>query len=176
MNKSKEELMHEAKDLGLDPHPNTGELKLERMINDALEPSDEVEPVKLVKPNELSPAQARGMLRKRQLKLSRIILRSNDARDKDKQGVTIQIICAAGTIKKYIPFDNEAGYHVPQCILDRLLEKKTVQFKNAKLRNGTDVRQSYEGKAYNVEILPDLTVKELKELAADQSARGSIDA
>jgi len=176
MVKTKEELMDEAKALGLEPHHATGEAKLVEMINEALMASEEPEKVeKKVAVKALTSGQQRAALRKRQMKLSRITLRSNDERDKSKEGVTIQIICASGTVKKYIPFDNEDGWHVPQCVLKRLQEKKCVQFKNSRLKNGQKVRTAYEAKAYNVEILEPLTKKELQSLRDDQSARGSID-
>lgn len=80
-----------------------------------------------------------------------------------------------GDQKKYIPFGEENGYHVPQIIFNTLKDKKCTVFVNKRV-NGETVKVGKQIKAYGLEILPDLTKEELDELGAEQSARMSIDA
>lgn len=175
MNSKKDELMEEAKSLGLEPHHSTGELKLQAMINEALEPTVATEEeVKTVATVETKPERMQR-LRNEQRKLIRVIVRCNNDNKKEWTGETHSVICAAGTIKKWVPFDNEKGWHVPQAILDVIGAKMCLKFRNSKLANGQTHKISYLTKEYNIEILKPLTKKQIEKLAEEQAARGSID-
>ncbi len=192
MESKKAELMEEAKGLGLEPHHATGELKLQEMINAELakgesdgpalnaEPKAEVvEPPKVkieveVAKGKPTVGELRAALRKKQSKLVRVIVHCNNDKKKEWQGEIHSVICAAGTLKKWVPFGNEAGWHVPQAILDVMKSKTCQKFRSAKLPNGQEHNISYSVKEYNIEVMKPLTRGELKQLAADQSARGSI--
>lgn len=82
-----------------------------------------------------------------------------------------------GTFKKYVPFNNEAGWHIPTIMLKMLQEKECQIFQtvNRPGPNGvmTKVREGKNIKEFNIEILPPLTEQELKDLANQQAlARG----
>lgn len=80
-----------------------------------------------------------------------------------------------GTLKKYVAFNKE--WHVPRIILDSLKEKQFQQHYKAKDSRGNEIPRTRLVKAYNIEELPPLTEKELKELAQRQAmANGSAEA
>lgn len=80
-----------------------------------------------------------------------------------------------GSITKYVPYNIEDGYHLPQIFINMLREKKCTIFINKKGRDGKSIKVAKTIKAYSIEELPPLTERELKELADDQRARQSID-
>ena len=181
MDSKKDLLMEEAKSLGLKPHHSTGELKLQQMINDELTKGEDVGDVGEVetKVEVEAVAETKGerikRLRDEQRKLVRVVVRCNNDDKKEWTGQTITVICAAGTLKKWVPFDNENGWHVPQGILDVMGAKMCQKFKNGKLANGQPHKVSFMAKEYSIEELKPLSKKELKDLEKEQAARGSID-
>jgi len=54
-------------------------------------------------------------------------------------------------------------------------EEKCVRYKETTLPNGMKNRTGFLINAYTIEDLPPLTREEIKTLAAEQAARGSID-
>lgn len=82
-----------------------------------------------------------------------------------------------GKVTKYIPFGeaSENGYHVPQCILNELQDRKFLQLKETKSRFGTTSVEKRMVNEFSIEILPPLTEEELNELKARQHASGTID-
>lgn len=114
-------------------------------------------------------------LRKEQTKLTKIILRSNDDAKKEWKGEFFKVSNILHTITRYVPFDNEDGWHVEQALLNTIQEMKCMRFKDVKLPNGKKHRQGFNIKAFTVEILPQINKEELATLRADQSARGGVD-
>lgn len=83
-----------------------------------------------------------------------------------------------GKVSKYVPYD-EAGqaYHLPKCLFDFL---KTVQYTEVRevLSGNSKNKKVYKMKKspeFSLEILPQLTPQELKDLAIEQDKKGSID-
>jgi len=190
--KTGKELKEEATALGIQFHPNIGADKLaERItahrrtykveddvgaVNSSTRSEPIEEPVKQVvpaKPETLIQKHAR--LRKEQKALIRVIIRCNDENKKEWVGETFKVSNTLHTMTRYVPFDNENGWHIEQAILDTIKESVCVRFKESTLPNGTKVRTPYSIKKYNIELLPPLTREQLKELATEQAARGSID-
>lgn len=137
------------------------------------EEDDAVEP-EIKKIRALTAAQRNDLLRKRQTKLVRVVVHCNNDKKKEWTGEIHTVICAAGVIKKWVPFNNEKGWHVPQAILDVMSAKTCQKFRSAKLPNGQEHNVSYSVKEYNIEVLPPLTREQLDNLAKEQAARGSI--
>ncbi len=175
MEPTKEELMAEAKSLGLAPHPATGWKKLQEMINAELSKGEPSKEKSVNKVQTETKVERMSRLRNEQRKMIRVVVHCNNDNKKEWTGQIETVICAAGTLKRFVPFDNENGWHVEQGLLDTMLNRTCQKFKNHKLKNGQESKVSYTVKEFNIEILPPLTEKELKNLAADQSARGSID-
>jgi len=81
-----------------------------------------------------------------------------------------------GTVKKFIPFNAEAGYHIPRMIYNQLIERKCqVFYTHTDPRTRMKTRKGKLINEFNVVVLPALTEGELKELAAAQAAANNID-
>lgn len=74
-----------------------------------------------------------------------------------------------GSIKKYVPFNAEDGWHVPAIMLQMLRDKQCQIFTTSKTKNGVSIRQGKLIKEFNIEILPPLTKTEIDELARRQA-------
>ncbi|MHA2023481.1 MAG: hypothetical protein ACTSWQ_07445 [Candidatus Thorarchaeota archaeon] len=113
---------------------------------------------------------------KKATKLVRCVITTRDPAKQNWEG---EIISAAndlvGDQKKYVPFNLDEGYHLPQIIVNVLKDKKCSIFITKKGRDGQKVKVGKQISAYNVEILPPLTQGELDELGADQRARHSLE-
>jgi hypothetical protein len=82
---------------------------------------------------------------------------------------------AVGTIKKYIPFNADEGWHVPKIIYDALVDRQCQVFTTVKDSRGNNLRKGKLIKEFSIEILPPLTKEELEELARRQALSRSID-
>jgi hypothetical protein len=80
-----------------------------------------------------------------------------------------------GTIKKFVPFNTEVGYHVPAAILRLVQERKYQAFKEIKLPNGQKQKRGHLVKEFAIEILDPLTPQELKDLAQRQAMGNRIE-
>jgi hypothetical protein len=76
-------------------------------------------------------------------------------------------------IKKYIPFNNEDGWHIPNILLDHLKAAECQIFAKV-TRNGQEFMEPKNIKAFNVEILPPLTEEERQALEIKQKSTGSV--
>jgi len=111
-------------------------------------------------------------LRKKALALKRVIITPRDPMKQDWPG---EIISAGndviGEVKKYVPFNVETGWHIPQIIYNVMKEKKCTIFVKKRV-NGQMVNEAKLVSAYSITDLPPLTKDELEELAREQAARG----
>ncbi len=111
------------------------------------------------------------------MKLIRVIVRPNDPLKLDSSGdvftVGSDIVNRGRAIKKYVPYNNEEGWHVPNILLDNIRAAECQIFKKVK-RGNEHVMESQKIKAYNVEVLPPLTQEELTKLGQRQKATGTI--
>ena len=131
-----------------------------------------------------APAKPVKMLTLRQhllnenMKLVRIKVTNMDPKKADLQGEFFTIANEhLGTITKFVPYgeSTDEGYHVPYCIYKMLLSRKFLQVSSRKnKKNGQlDVSQQWV-REFALEVLPDLTEKELRQLATEQAASGRI--
>ena len=110
--------------------------------------------------------------RKKAEKLIRCIISCKNPNKKEYQGEIISVGNAKiGFIKKYILFNEP--YHVPEIIFNAL-KKKEYQRVYTKKVDGKEVIKTHMAKEYDIEILPPLTDKELKDLAQRQIAKNTI--
>jgi hypothetical protein len=127
-------------------------------------------------PKQLSLNELRTKQTQEELKLVRVIVSPRDQNKKDWPGEVFTVANPIlGTVRKFVPYRNTNGWHVPKIIVDLLRDKQIQQFKTVKSKNGVAVRQGYLTQAYDVTELPPLTEKELAKLASDQRARYSED-
>jgi len=110
------------------------------------------------------------------LKLVRVIVSPNDPLMSTYPGLIFTVgsskVNKGKMIKKYVPFNNEAGWHVPHIIYELIEAAEMQKFKSVRMPNGEKGLESYLTKKFNVTVLPALTRPEMKALAAAQAARG----
>lgn len=125
------------------------------------------------------PKLTRQVVRAQALRMSRIRLTNLDPADAQLSGALISVITRyTGKVSKYIPFgdENDAGWHVPQILLDMIKAQKFAL--RREIKGGQFGVKKYKTSMvnkYSVEMLPMLTTKEIAELAAAQAASHSID-
>lgn len=108
-------------------------------------------------------------------KLIRVRITCMNPTKKDWEGEILSVGSAKlGTFKKFIPFNNDEPYHIPQIIYDALKERKCSSFYTVKGSKGGTVRKSRLITEFGIEVLPPLTSTEIKELIQRQALAGSI--
>jgi hypothetical protein len=82
-----------------------------------------------------------------------------------------------GFLKKFVPFNAEQGWHIPNIILTHLKQKKFMSHYTVKdPRTGRDVKRNKLIPEFAIEIMPPLTEKQLTELKQRQlMAGGSVE-
>lgn len=131
-----------------------------------------------------SPAKKAATLREQliadAMKLVRVRITNMDPKKKDLPG---EIYTVAnnyiGTVSKYVPYGEltEDGYHIPNVIYQNLKERKFLNIRTTKKREGgidhVRVEQSWATE-FAFEVLPQLTPEELQKLATAQAAAGGL--
>lgn len=169
----RESLKQRATIMGIQFQPNVPTDKLREMVNQQMQGN--AASVGRIPANEDKKAK-RARKRLEALALIRCRINCNDPAKKDWPGEYITVSnSSVGTIKKFIPYNTDAPYHIPKIMLNILREKKVQVFQTKPGKMGIPVRTSKMISAYNIEILPQLTEEELASLARDQSARRATD-
>ena len=158
--------------LGINYHPSIGVEKLREKIAAAM--SDPAG-----KP-ETKEDETDGQKRQRQMqeasKLVRIRLTCMNPFKKDWDGEFFTVgNSVVGSYTKYVPFNSEDGWHVPQIIYNHLIERQSQIFVTRKTDRGVTVREGKLIKEFAVEVLPQLTQAELDELARRQAMAGGLE-
>jgi hypothetical protein len=142
---TKNELIDELAVCGVKLHPNTGIKKLQDTLSNLqvsnsnndeeinMETVTETKPKVLPKEVKLTPTQDA-------MRLIRIVVRSNNPNQVAKTGA-IFTSCSSSvnkgkSVKKYVPFNNEEGWHVPHIIYEKLLNAECQIWKSEKRPNG----------------------------------------
>lgn len=163
--------------LGISYHPSIGVEKLREKLAAAMEDGAEEaenEGTTIGAPVE-TEAQKRLRLMKEATKLVRIRVTCMNPAKKEWEGEIITVGNAAvGTYKKYIPFNADEGWHVPNIIYQALQERQCQVFVSTKTKNGVTIRQGKLIKEFAIEVLPPLAEKELKDLAQRQAMAKSV--
>jgi hypothetical protein len=111
------------------------------------------------------------------MKLIRVIVRPNDPLKRESGGEIFtygsSVIKEGKAIKKYVPFNNEEGWHIPNIIYQNIIATECQIFKKV-TRNGQDTMEAIKIKAYNVEVLPALTQAEIDKIAVRQKSTSSV--
>jgi hypothetical protein len=169
-----------AKQLGISFHPSIGLDKLREKVtanlNGEPDPSPDTVEYKPSYQKETIPMR-NARLRAEASELVRIRVTCMNPNRKAEEG---QIFTAGNTIvgthKKFVPFDNEEGWHVPKILLHMIQGKKCQIFVKKKNRKGVDTVRGKIIKEFAVEIMEPLTEAETKALATRQAmARGEED-
>jgi hypothetical protein len=191
-----EEIKQELQDYGVKVHHKTGTAKLAELLADVRKnPSTITQDVvtetevkdrpykdglpgaskaaieAATKHFQLSPKQAA-------MRLVRVVVTPNDPLMASYPGLIFTVgvsgINNGKMIKKYVPFNNEEGWHVPNIILQQIEHAEMQKFKTITTPNGEKVLEPYITKKFNVRILNPLTPEEMDKLAASQAANPSF--
>lgn len=181
--KSELDVLKERADLlGITYHPSIGVEKLREKVNakmaedtsDAAAEAPASEGVPGVAPAE-TPAEFQQRMINEATKLVRIRVACMNPVKKEWEGEIFTTGNAVvGTHKKYVPFNTEDGWHVPYIIYEMIKDRECQIFVTKTLPNGNKTRTGKLIKEFAVEILPQLTEEELKELAQRQAMAGSV--
>lgn len=190
-----DDLKAELDNLGAKYHHKAGEDKLRELLAESLEakktaipaPTKEEIEVADKEPSveeiaasvkELSGEDLLKRLTREQraMRLVRIIVTPNDPLMSSYPGLIFTVgsskVNEGRMIKKFVPFNNDEGYHVPHIIYEVIQNAEMQKFKTVKMPNGEKGLQAYITKKFNVQILDDLSREELELLASAQKARG----
>lgn len=168
-----------ADQLNLSYHPSIGLEKLREKVAAAL--ADAPAPTVVAAPVAAEPVVETEPMRLRRIKrealaLVRIRLTCMNPAKKDWDG---EIITSGnsliGTVAKFVPFNAEAGWHVPHIIYEQLVARQCQIFVERKLANGARVREGKLIREFAIEVLPSLTETELHDLAQRQAMAKTID-
>ena len=179
-----DEIRQELADNGVTLHHKTGTKKLASTLADVRTKEYKEDPKKsdLTGPSEAAKAAKAKHLaamqtpEKRAMKLTRVVVTPNDPTMVNYPGLIFSV-GASGLnngrmVKKFVPFNNEEGWHVPQILLNQIENGQMQKFKTVVRPNGEKVLEPYLTKKFNVRILDPLTPEELKEVAAANKVAG----
>ena len=164
--------------LGISYHPSIGLEKLREKVNAAVTstPVEPEVPIEAAEPVVESANAKRLRLRNEAAALVRIRLTCMNPNKKEWDGEIITAGNAAvGTYKRFIPFNAEEGWHIPNIIYQQLKARECQIFVTATDSRGNKVRRGKMIKEFAIEVLPQLTQEELDELARRQAMAKSID-
>lgn len=170
-------LKERATQMGIPFHPSIGVKTLRTKIDTKLSTPISTTP----NSEDRTPVQLESernvLLRKQANQLTRIRVTCMNPNKKDWPGEIFSVSNRViGTIKKFVPFNSEEGYHVPKAILIQMQERKYQTFKEIKLPNGRTQKKGVLVKEFAIEILDPLTPAELKDLAQRQIMGNKIEA
>ncbi len=114
----------------------------------------------------------------RAMRLVRVVVTPNDPLMSTYPGLIFTVgsssVNNGRMIKKFVPFNNDLGWHIPQIILDQIESAQMQKFRTATNPKGEKYLTSYVTKKFNVQILPPLNQTEMAALAAAQASRGGV--
>lgn len=176
-------LKQRATMMGIKFSNNIGLEALRKKVADAQEGITEQEQAEVnplatapaaVQEDKLSMAQR---IRLENTRLIRVRIQNLDPKKKDLPG---EILTVAndymGTVRKFVPYGEatDNGYHIPYCLYKLLKSRKFLHVSVKKGRNGKERVEQQWVREFAIEILPQLTEEELKQLGQAQLAAGSL--
>jgi hypothetical protein len=126
---------------------------------------------------KINGVELEGLRNDDAMKLIRVIVRPNDPLKLESGGEIFtygsNVINNGKAVKKYVPFNNEEGWHIPNIIYQNIVATECQIFKKV-TRNGQDTMEAVKIKSYNVEVLPALTQDEIDKIAVRQKSTSSV--
>lgn len=168
--------------MGIKYHHKAGVDKIRSLIENKLNGEEEKPEAKPVKKNSkveyLTESEFQQLEKQSQRKKAGSLVRVRvTCMNPDKKGWEGEIFSAGsaslGTFKKYVPFNTEDGWHVPNIIYEMMKERKFTTFTKTKGPRGQEIKRAKLIPEFSIEVLPPLTKAEIKALAQRQAmARG----
>lgn len=168
-----ERLKDQADAVGMKYHPAIGLEKLTKNLSEYEAPK-----VRKITPilEELSAGQLKMQVVKEATKLVRIRVTCMNPNKTDWDG---EVFTASNSVvptqKKFVPFNAEDGWHVPQIIVNMIAERKCQIFKTIKGPKGEKIRKGHIVPEFSIEYMDRLTEFEMKELATQQAVANNLD-
>ena len=170
-----ENLKVRAEKLGVKFHPSISAEKLREKIKAAQAEGEgsvgeqpEVQTVTATV--EESPAAKKLRLKREGLKLVRVRITCMNPTKKEWEGEIFTVSNnAVGTVKRYVPYNAEEGWHVEQILLNQLRERQCQIFVTEKDSRGNKIRKGKLIREFAIEVLDPLTEEELHDLAQRQA-------
>ena len=162
--------------MGVSYHPSISVAKLRDKVAGAIAGVKDEPELAVMAPAVESEAVKNSRLRNDALELVRIRVSCMNPNKSEWEGEIFSVGNGLiGTQKKFVPFNNEEGWHVPRCIYDMIVSRECQIFVSKKDERGNTVRKSKIIKEFAVEVMPNLTADEMSELARRQAMAKSID-
>ena len=153
--------------MGVKYHPSISLEKLKEKITAHMNAGED-KPV-------AEPEMDRAALQKSASELMRIRVTCMNPAKKEWEGEIFTVGNAVvGTFKKYVPFNADKGWHVPRIIYEQLKDRECQVFTTVRDSRGNSTRKGKLIKEFAIEILPNLTEEEIKELAQRQAMAKSV--
>ena len=195
-------LKQRATKVGMKWHPNikldTLKKNLDAFLNPPEVTKEEVVPVKEATKApvnlDANVAPAELLLRKRNMtghqekmfvldqkrkaanRLVRVRVTNMNINKKEHKGEIFTVSnSVVGTIKKFVQFNSQDGWHVPQLILTAMQERMCQVFYNTTDHKGRKIKKGKLINEFAIEILPPLSKSELEDLATKQALSQNID-
>lgn len=173
-------LKERADQMGLTYHPSIGAATLRAKIAAVLNAQESIPaPIQKEKvlPVEETKFEKASRLKKASNRLIRVIVNCMNPAKQSWEGEVFTVSNSViGTVRKYVPFNIEAGWHIPYVIYEQLLERKCQIFYTiVDSRTRMKTRRGKLINEFNIVVLPALTHEELKDLATQQAVNNSID-
>lgn len=188
-----ETLKERATQMNIQFAPNIGVDKLRARVNDKLNGTNteeeldvkpETTPEKVERQVPKKPQKTAAQLkhemvlrqRKEANRLVRVVVHNMNPNKKDWPGEIITVSnSVVGTIKKYVPFNVENGYHIPQMILNLMKDRQYQKYTKKRIPGGQTKVVSSLAPEFNIQILDPLSSKQMQDLATKQALNHSID-
>ena len=170
-----ENLKSRAEKLGVKFHPSISAEKLREKIKAAQSEGEggvgaQPEVKSATGTHEESPAAKKLRMKREAMKLVRVRITCMNPAKKEWEGEIITVANnAVGTVKRYVPFNTEDGWHVEHILLEQLRERQCQIFVTEKDSRGNKVRKGKLIREFAIEVLDPLTEEELRELAQRQA-------
>lgn len=163
--------------MGISYHPSIGLEKLREKVNAALTgAAEKTEEPAVVDPTAETEGQRNSRLKKEASKLVRVRVTCMNPAKKEWEGEIFSVGNAVvGSFTKYVPFNIDEGWHIPQMIYQMIKDRECQIFYTITDSRGNKTRKGKLVKEFSVEVLPPLTKEELHELAQRQAMSNSIE-
>lgn len=164
--------------LGVKYHPSISLDKLRDKVNASVTVAEVVAPVEtaIAEATEETVTQRRLRKRKEANELLRIRVVCMNPAKKEWEG---ELFTAGnslvGSFTKFVPFDTEDGWHVPRIIYEQIAQRQCQLFTTIRDARGNSSRKGKLIREFSIEVMPQLTEKELTELARRQAMAKSVD-
>ena len=179
-----DEIRQELTDNGVTLHHKTGTKKLASTLVEGRTKEYKEDPKKsdLTSPSEAAKAAKAKHLAAMQtpeklaMKLTRVVITPNDPAMVNYPGLIFSVgatgLNNGRMVKKFVPFNNEEGWHVPVILVNQIESGKMQKFKTVTRANGEKVLEPYLTQKFNVRILDPLTGEEVEKVLAASKAAG----